>query len=487
MKLSKSLKPQLYPVQLEERVLQFGTGVLLRGLCDFFIDNANKKGVFNGSIVIVKSTGTDIDDFVSQDNYFTVCTKGINKGVIINESSINGSISRVLTAQNQWDQILETARNPKLDIVVSNTTEVGIQYIEESIFEGVPSSFPAKLTAWLLERYNSNKNKVVVIPTELIVDNGKILKNIVLQVAGFNKLEKGFLDWLHSNVTFASSLVDRIVPGKPKGEELSAINKDLGYEDDLLIVAECYSLWAIEGSDELEEVLSFVETEKGVVIDKNIEKYRELKLRLLNAPHSLMCGMAYLSGFETVKEALNDELFEKYFTILMLTELAPSIPFEIDTKIAQRYGRDVMDRFRNPFLNHQWLSITFQYTLKLKSRTIPLLLNYYEVFHTVPQYFARCFSAYLLFMKSVKEEGGVYYGQRDKLFYPITCDSAAYFHELWKNDNIHEIVNTVLSSEELWGSDLTKLEGFEKNVDIHLSNMMMAGVKEVASALNVYA
>ena len=67
-------------LELPEKVLQFGTGVLLRGLPDYFIDKANKQGIFNGRIVIVKSTskgGTDA--FEKQDGLYTLCVKGIEE------------------------------------------------------------------------------------------------------------------------------------------------------------------------------------------------------------------------------------------------------------------------------------------------------------------------------------------------------------------------------------------------------------------------
>lgn len=488
MKLNKSLLTDPSLTQLPEKVLQFGTGVLLRGLCDYFIDKANKEGIFNGRIVVVKSTDSGgADAFAEQDNLYTICVRGIDKGAPKEENIVSSAISRVLSAQSQWADILATATNPAIEIVISNTTEVGLQYVEESISQTPPASFPAKLTAWLYERFQAGLPGTVIIPTELIVGNGDKLKEIVLQLCAFNQLPDDFVQWLTQENSFCNSLVDRIVPGKPKGESLKELDEKLGYKDDLLTIAEVYRLWAIEGDEKVKDVLSFYEADQGVKIERNIEQYRELKLRMLNGTHTLMCGMAYLSGFETVKEALADELTEKFITILMTTEIVPAIPYKIQAKVCQRYGREVLDRFRNPYLEHQWISITLQYTMKMRMRNIPLLLNYYKEFNTVPQYFARGFAAYLLFMKAVKEENGKYYGKKGKEFYPIQCDAASYFYKVWQNHSASEVVQEVLSNKELWGSDLTELAGFADNVSTHLSNMMMLGVREVASALNVYA
>jgi tagaturonate reductase len=485
--LSKSnihFKPSLSA--LPEKVLQFGTGVLLRGLCDFLIDKANKKGIFNGSIVVVKTTGADVSEFTKQDHLYTVCVRGIEGGKMIEEDVVVESISRVLSTKTHWEEVLETAENATIEIVISNTTEVGLQFVDETVLGVCPNSYPAKLTAWLHRRFSTNKTKTIVIPTELLVDNGKVLKNIVLKLIETNNLGDDFAAWVVENVKFCSSLVDRIVPGKPQGEELKSLYDHLGYEDGLIIKSEVYKLWAIEGED-LEEVLSFFEADSGVKLSRNIEKYRELKLRLLNAPHTLLSGMAYLSGFKYVKDALSDEMMEKYITILMLTELGPSISLDLDLKTTHRYGREVMDRFRNPYLEHQWISITLQYTMKMKARAVPLLINYYKTFDTVPQYFTRCFAAYLLFMKVTKEEKGLFFGEYNGVPYLINCDAASYFMAEWTNEKPEMVVAKVLRNTDLWGFDLSTLHDFESNVSNHLSNMLMLGVKDAVSALNVYA
>jgi len=488
MKLSKHIVEPEYSVNRPEKVLQFGTGVLLRALCDYYIHKGNQQEDFNGSIVVVKSTLGSIENFKEQDNLYTVCVRGIDRGVFSEKNEIISAISRVISAKDNWKSILATAESDDMEIVISNTTEVGLNYQVEKINTEVsPDSFPAKLTTWLYVRYQANKKGMIIIPTELLVDNGKILKDAVLQTAEISELETGFIDWLNNENSFCSSLVDRIVPGKPAANKKKEIEEKLGYQDDLMTMAETYSLWAIEGDTNVREKLGFVDTSNQVKVEKDIQKYRELKLRLLNGSHTLMCGLSYLAGFEHVKDVMNDELMEKYITILMLTELAPAIPYEVDAKIAQRYGREVMDRFRNPSLDHKWLSITLQYTMKMRMRCIPTLINYYEIFDTVPQYFARGFAAYLLFMKTTKVEDGKFYGESNGEQYLINCDSAEYFHEVWQANDTTNVVKIILSNEELWGINLAHLPEFSRNVETHLSNMQMIGVREVASALNVYA
>ena len=473
---------------LPERVLQFGTGVLLRGLPDYLIDKANRQGVFNGRIVVVKSTdGGDAAAFDRQDNLYTLVTKGIENGVLIEENTICSAISRVLSAKNQWQEVLDCAANPDLTIVISNTTEMGIQLIQDDIRQEPPVSFPGKLLAFLYARYKAfdgDKNKgLVIVPTELIVNNALKLEEIVLELAHLNALESPFIDWLENHNAFCNSLVDRIVPGKPDADSFQKMTEELGYQDDLLTMSEVYILWAIEGNERIKSVLSFHQADKGVVIEANIEQYRELKLRLLNGAHTLSCGLAFLSGFTTVKEAMKNETIEAYISRLMLSELATSIPYPMDENLVQRFGEQVLDRFRNPYIEHRWISITINYTSKMAARNVPTLLHYYKNVTAsrarqegVPVYFALGFAAYLLFMKAVKCEKEVYYGELNGHFYPIQDDKAAYYYELWQKLAVDELVTTAFKNQNLWGADLSALPNFNDKIVYFLNEMLKNGV-----------
>jgi tagaturonate reductase len=463
-----------------ERILQFGTSVLLRGLCDYFVDKANKQGLYDGQIVVVKSTDTgNTDGFDAQNGLYTIAVRGLENGETLKENIVSSAISRVLSAKNQWNEIVEVAKSEALEVVISNTTEIGLQYVEENIFQSPPASFPAKLLAVLYNRFEHLPQKgLVIIPTELIVDNGRILKEIVLKLAHYNKLSPEFIKWIDTKNHFCNSLVDRIVPGKPSTEKLNQLTQELGYEDSLLIETEAYRLWAIEGSKEVKNILSFADADEGMIVEPDIRTYRELKLRLLNGTHTLMCGLGYLHGFNLVREVMADGLMSQFVQLLMLSEIAPAIPYRIDSKKVQRFGYQTLDRFRNPFLDHKLLDITVQYTAKMKMRNVPLLLNFQEEFNTIPHYFCYGFAGYLLFMKAVKYEDGIYYGQRNGEFYPIKCESAGVFYELWKKATVSEVVDAALSNTSLWGTDLSALPKFATHIKSYLSVMLMAGVRE---------
>jgi tagaturonate reductase len=471
VQLSKHLNlPDSKIFDLPEKVLQFGTGVLLRGLCDYFIDKANKQGIFNGRVVVVKSTDKGgADDFNDQDGLYTHSVKGIENGEAIEEYILNASISRTLSARSQWQEILHCAKNPAMQIVISNTTEVGIALMDgDKITSNPPTSFPVKLLAFLYERWQAFKGSpesgMVIVPTELIVGNGDILKDIVLKQAQNNNLEPAFIEWVNQHNSFCNSLVDRIVPGKPEKETIQELQNKFGYEDNLMVLSEVYRLWAIQGDEHVRKVLSFAQADSGVIIEKDIEIYRELKLRMLNGTHSLQCGMSYLLGFRTVKDVMANGYLSRIITNLMLGEMSLAIPYKIDGKTRDRFGRMVLDRFRNPFLNHKLLDITVQYTAKMKMRNIPILLQYYKEFGKAPELFAMGFAAYLQFMHAVKEVNGMYFGESNGEFYPINCNFAPYFYEAWQDFNLEK----VLSNISLWGEDLTKLEGFTDAVRKYL-------------------
>jgi len=477
-------KPGTGTFEHPNKVLQFGTGVLLRGLPDYFIDKANRQGIFNGRVVVVKSTDTgSTDDFAKQDGLYTIYSKGIENGKEVSEQVICSSISQVLSAANDWAAILKLATSPELQIIISNTTEVGIQLVKEDINQQPPLSFPGKLLAVLYERYKafggSTVSGLIVIPTELITNNGKKLKSIVLELAKFNKLPGEFIKWIENHNRFCNSLVDRIVPGKPAKELAATLEKERGYSDNLHIMSETYCLWAIEGDERVASILSFCKTDNRVVIAPDIEIYRELKLRLLNGSHTLSCAVAIMSGLNTVKEAMDNAGFSKFITELAQKEIIPSIPYKIDPEVALEFARNVLDRFRNPHIRHEWLSISVQYSTKIKMRVIPLLLNYYKLKNSVPANMALGIAAFIRFMKIEKQSDGSFRGSINGRGYGVTDSQAGYFSRAWENSNVGQVVEKILSNKSLWDADLTTLPGFKEEVSKNLNKIMAAGEKEI--------
>jgi tagaturonate reductase len=496
--LSETLSPTN---SLPERVLQFGTGVLLRGLPDYFIDKANKQGIFNGSVVVVKSTDGTATDFDAQNCRYTLAVRGIENGQDVSENTVVTAISRVLLAQTQWRAVLNVAKNPALQVIISNTTEVGLNYVEESIFQNPPASFPAKLTAFLYERFKdvggSRNRGLVIIPTELVTDNGLKLREMVEALATYNELGRLFVKWLKFHVRFCNSLVDRIVPGKPDADTLADLQTQLGYTDALLTVAEPYRLWAIEGDERVRDILSFASTDTGVVIEEDITFYRERKLRLLNGVHTLTVPMAYLLGFETVYEANTDPAASLFIKRLMYEEVLPTVPDfglpGMDTTAITTFADEVLERWHNPHIEHLLLNITVEHTAKMQSRNVKTLQRYYRKFNTVPPLMALGFAAYLRFMRVVREESGNYFGEIETnagvITYPIRDAQAAYFQARWQGvvqtdtDSVRALVLAVLADEARWTANLTALPGFADAVAANLSDLLTNGPATTLKAI----
>ncbi|UOQ74181.1 tagaturonate reductase [Hymenobacter cellulosilyticus] len=480
--------PEASLLTLPEKVLQFGTGVLLRGLPDYLIDKANRQGIFNGRIVVVKSTdGGDINAFSRQSGLYTLGIRGIEDGQQVEENVVCSAISRVLSAKSQWAEVLEFAKSPELQLVISNTTEVGIQLVADDVRQSPPQSFPGKLLAVLYTRWQTfggDKTKgLVIVPTELISDNGSKLECILLELAHRNELEAEFIDWLETANTCCNSLVDRIVPGRPDAAMQAALEAELGYSDDLLTMSEVYRLWAIEGDEKVKAVLSFEQVDKGVVIQPDINLFRELKLRLLNGTHTLSCGLAFLSGVDTVRSAMEDEVLSSFITHLMQDDLRAGIPYPVAEDVSREFGRQVLDRFRNPFIEHRWLGITLNYSAKLQMRTVATLACYAERKQQAPRYAALGFAAYLLFMRATRQQEHTWYGALNGAEYPIQDEKAGYFADLWQRLSPAELVSTVLRNHTLWQQDLTQLPGFADQVSADLRQMLNQGVYATISSL----
>ena len=471
---------------IPERVLQFGTGVLLRGLPDFLIDKANKQGVFNGSIVVVKSTDSATDTFTQQDNRYSVRVQGADT----DETTVVTAISRVLAAQTQWAEILTVARNPNLQIIISNTTEIGLNYTEESIFQAPPHSFPAKLTAFLYERFRNvggAKSKgFVVIPTELVVDNGLKLRNAVERLAVYNDLGKLFTKWLKYHVRFCNSLVDRIVTAVD--EPVST----LGHTDSLAVATEPYHLWAIEGDDRVRQILSFANASPdGVVIDEDINFYRERKLRVLNGSHTLTVPLAYLLGLETVYEMSQHPLMRAFLERVLSSEIVPTVPADAlgddGPAAVQQFAADVVRRFSNPHIEHLLLNITVQQTAKMQARNVLTIQRYYAQTGQVPTDMAFGFAAYLRFMRVVSADGNEFLGEvsvgKGIVSYPIRDAQAGYFYEKWQpvvTDNpasVRDFVQTICTDTALWQTDLSALPGFANAVADALNALLTHGAE----------
>ena len=464
---------------LPERIVQFGTGAFLRAFVEYFVDEANRQGKFNGSIVAVSSTGSSRDAVLNeQHGLFTLATEGVAAGAARQRYRVVGSLSRALSARDEWDAILDVARDPHIDIIVSNTTEVGIVFDERDRADAHPPvSFPGKLTRFLVERaiafdYDPARG-VVVIPCELIDANGDTLRELVHAFAGKWSLDPAFARWLDDAVVFCNTLVDRIVPGAPIPAEAERLSTLFGYRDGLMTTCEPYALFAIQGDDALRRRIGFAGADARIIITPDIQPYRERKVRVLNGAHTISVPAALLAGLDTVRDAVTDERIGRFMRRAMLDEIVPTI----DAPDAEAFAREALERFANPYIRHALIDITLYGTTKMRVRVVPSIVAYAERTGRAPAALAFGFAAYLAFMR------GEVQTERRAAGLAVPDDPAGErVRDAWHDIDLHSsaaiasLARAICADRELWGTDLTAVTGFADAVAEHLVRIRRRGV-----------
>ena len=416
---------------MKETILQFGTGKFLRAFADSFVDTLNKKGLYDGKIVIVSPTDSKaVETINAQKGAYHLMLRGIENGKEICRTSKITSVSRAVNPYREFDAFLAIAANPDLRFVVSNTTEAGIRYDAACRLEDRPAaSFPGKLTQFLYERYKLGRGGLVILACELIEDNGKALQQCVLRYAEQWRLGDGFAAWLKAENRFCGTLVDRIVTGFPQ-EEAEALFASLGCRDALLDTAEPYHLWVIEGDFERE--LPLKAGGCNVIWTDDVAPYKKMKVRILNGSHTSLVFPSLLCGVETVGDSLGDALLNDYLHTCLFGYILPTLG---ETEENRQFAAAVLERFRNPYIRHLWKSISLNSVSKFVARVLPTVTDY-QASHGAPP-LPLVFSLACL-LKYYKENN--------------PADDAAAIDYIQTHD-----VPAVLSNADLWGSDLRAL------------------------------
>lgn len=475
-RLNKDLRKdnQTYP----EKVIQFGTGNFLRAFTDWMIDRMNRQTDFAGSIVIIQSTKNGTVDVINEQNgLYTLYLQGMVDGQPLRKYEVISSISRGLNIHNQYNEYLSLAESPALRFVVSNTTEAGIYFDERDQLDDSPqNSFVGKLTAFLYYRFTffkGDKSKgLIIIPCELIEKNGEKVKQFILEYARVWKLEEAFIEWLHEANWFCNSLVDRIVPGYPK-DTIEEVSAELGYEDQLVVVAEQYHLWAIEGPDWLKNEFPAEQAGLNVRIVKDITPFRTSKVRILNGVHTAMTPVAYLYGLDTVGEAIANADTRAFVEELIEKEIIPTIELPKEELIS--FAKAVMDRFANPYIQHYLTSIALNAISKYKTRNLPALIAYVEKFDKLPARMVFSLSAWIQYYRGYRNGEMIHLVDDEQVLQLLKQCWAEYDGS---ESGVRNIAATILSAESLWERDLTAIPGLTIAVAENLMNIEKFGMKE---------
>ena len=450
------------------KVVQFGTGVLLKGLIDFIFQKANDLGYFNGNIAMVKSTTNDISEFEEQDGLYTVVETGLDEKL---ESSVQSTVINcvhpVWSAKDHRQDLMRIFANPLLELVVSNTTEIGLIYHPENILEAIPSTFPGNLTSLLYHRFitlkGTDSSGLKIIPTELLIDNGLLLKSLVQQHARANHLPSPFLDWLDKSCEFCDSLVDRIVPGKLKSVPGGFV---LPFQDKLAIQTEPYFLWAIQSHSI--PALDFYKQIPGLIITGDIQPWREQKLRLLNGGHTILSPLAYLLGCRTVEEMMKHVHLNAFLSQLCETEIIPTL--EHLAPDADVFYRQMKTRWLNPFMDHALKSILANSTTKMQVRNGESFIRYFENNQELPTFLTFGFAACLyLFKPSIFRNKQYFTQDPDGNEFEIMDSKAGLLYQHWIPyysgiKSMGEIIPGLLDDELIFNHPFVNLPGFKEKI-----------------------
>ena len=467
------------PCNMPVKVVQFGEGNFLSAFIDWMIDEMNRKVGFNGSVQIIQPLDKGLSDMINaQDGLYTLILRGIADGKLVEDTRVIESVKGCLNAYTEWEKAMETFRGADLRFCCSNTTEAGIEYKPEPYTPGVTqTTFPAKVTALLYERFKAGLPGLIFLPCELIDKNGITLKEYMIQYATEWALGADYIDYIENANTFCCTLVDRIVAGYPRATA-DAICEKLGYKDNLLDCGEPFHFFVIEAPDGVEKELPLREAGLDVVFVKNQAPYRTRKVRFLNGAHTATIPAAYLAGFDFVDEVVADSFFGKYMRTLLFEEVYPTVDLPDDEKTA--FASAIVERFANPFAMHRLLSIALNSVSKWKVRVLPSLLDYLKIKGQLPKVLSFSLAALIAFYRN---EGGTGLGRVNA--YPVADSDgiAAFFEEQWKNNEIPALVRNVLARTDFWDMDLNTVPGLTDNVTANLKNIMVDGVRLAAGAL----
>ncbi len=472
------------------RMLQFGEGNFLRAFVDYWFDVANERAGWNGKIALVQPIAQGLTDLINeQEGLYTLYLRGRENGEKVNHKRVISAVDACYNPYSDWDKIVEIAVSDDLEYISSNTTEAGIVYDPAVTMEmDPPTSFPGKLTKLLYERFKAGKPGVTVLSCELIDNNGKELEKCVCRHIDDWKLGEEFRTWIQQDNLFCSTLVDRIVPGRIRDAgEVAAIEKENGYEDALLDVGEVFGVWYIEGPESLGEKLPFRKAGLNVHVVPEVAPYKKRKVRILNGAHTGFVPGAYLAGHEIVRDCMQDDTIRGFMNKMLYDEIIPILP--LDKADCEAFAGAVSDRFNNPYVDHQLMSITLNSTSKWRARNLPSLLEYADKFNALPECLTMSLAAYIAFYTTDIQErtadGLVCRRTKGNTYLIQDDDWALDFYYAHRDSDDKTLVNDVLANEQMWGQDLREIPGFAEKVNADLALIRAEGVAAAyASCLN---
>ena len=454
------------------KVVQFGEGNFLRAFVDYAFQRLNNEVDFNAGIAMVQPLAGGMVNMINdQDGLYTLFMNGIKKGEKIQDIQLISNIVKGINPYTDYADYLALAKEEELQFIVSNTTEAGIEFLDSDTPDmQPPAAFPAKLTVLLHERFKhfggDASKGLTIIPCELIDYNSETLKKCILQYCDLWQLDSAFKTWVSDACTYHSTLVDRIVPGYPRAE-IEEYNNKLTYQDNLIVAAEPFFLWAIEGGAALKEKLPFDKTDLNVKIVDDIRPFKMIKVRILNGAHTAMVPFSLLYGNKLVMETVEGDFTGK-FVDSVISEISETL--DMDKDEIQAYSEEVMDRFKNPFIKHALADIALNSISKFKVRVLPSLLGYYHTNKKLPTSLTFSLACLIQFYK----------GSWNNQALPVkdTPELVEAFKDAWQLGALDLVVAKVLANTDFWAEDLTKVNGLSEAIVLALNEIESNGIEK---------
>ena len=463
-----------------ERIIQFGEGNFLRAFVDWIISNMNEKTDFNSSVVVVQPIEKGmIDALNAQDGLYHVNLQGLSNGEVINSLRMIDVISRALSPYQDFDAFLSLAEQPEMRFVISNTTEAGINFDPSCKLDDAPaSSYPGKLTQLLYHRFKhfagDPTKGLIIFPCELIFLNGHKLKETIYQYIELWNLGEEFKAWFESACGVYATLVDRIVPGFPR-KEIEQIKAKLDYDDNMVVQGEAFHLWVIEAPESVAEEFPANKAGLNVLFVPSEEPYHERKVTLLNGPHTVLSPVAFLAGVDIVRDACQHEVIGKFIHRVMFDELMETL--NLPKAELQKFAEDVLERFNNPFVDHQVTSIMLNSFPKYATRDLPGLKEYLKRKGSLPEGLVLGLAAIMVYYRGGKRADGVEIIPND------ASEIMALLSQLWSEGSVENLVERVLGTTSIWGEDLNSIPLLAERVAYYIDKIQNQGMLQTVKEL----
>ena len=432
------------------KILQFGEENFLRAFVDWILQNLNDAGVICSDVAVVQPRPSGrVDKLAAQDGLYTVCLEGIDKGKKVQNKHIIDVLRDFINPFAQYEKFLSYAESEELEVIISNTTEAGIVLdVSDTDFSVCPKSFPGKLLAFLKARYDYFHGDITkglaVIPCELIDHNGDELKKVLLKLAEIHYMEQDFINWLGKANHFTNTLVDRIVPGYPR-DNAKEICEETGFLDNNIVKGEIFYLWVLQKEAFVQEKFPVDKSGLNIIFVEDITPYKQRKVKILNGLHTAMVPVAYLCGMDTVRESMLDPDIGKFIQELANREIKPTI--DLPQEQMDAFAKSVIERFINPFIRHELMSIALNSTTKFKTRLLPTYNDYRRKFEKSPEYILFSLASQIVFYRGKRGE--------EEIALNDAPEYLEFFRELWESGKDYmAMAEYVLANETLWGQNL---------------------------------